>query len=196
MGENFEVGDDILNGVLTSFHNNGTSDRYIAKVNNNLITDLRLFYPNSLNSWSTYVQNMNTINVDIKFRSYYLFIRSYSFKSSDNKMFAEYHPTLWNVFGALNDGKWNLVDEENISNNPFGPLEKRNFACKTGIFNRIRIEFKQPNQTINNFGVAMRRIDFFGYLMRPNVMIRYACTLKYRTRYSHSIFIYIFLIST
>ena len=195
--ESYELGSDKINGVLNGLYNKKRTDEYIAKLNNQPFDDLRLFYSNNLGSWSTTLSNVNdinaNINIDIKFRKYF-YISSYSMKSSANPKNNEYHPVAWNVYGAIDNHKWVLIDKIDISNDGFGNLETRNFPCKARIFDKIRIEFFRLDTSSSNFNVAMRQIDFFGYLISHNVLLPFRCSFMHRkVTLSCTIFVSFFL---
>ena len=125
----------------------------------------------------------------------YLFIESYSIKSSGNDYGHRSHPLAWTLFGSTKSNEWKVLKEENVNEKQFDSLEIKNFSCSNGIFNRFKFSFSPHD--INDEGkwvVALRQIDLFGYLIPKNYLKKFAMTpTRYNKHFNYFLIVILIL---
>ena len=110
----------------------------------------------------------------VGFKRYYIYITSYSIRSSGNNPGSVFHLKSWALKGSIDGKKWNIIDNKVNSEDLNYNYIPVNYQCKEGVYRLFKLEQTDKGFT-NEYGFAVRHFEIFGTLMESEYL-PYICS--------------------
>ena len=189
----FSPDPDILNGTVAYFNNkDGIFLDYISAEasNNNEFSSRAINFSTTISYSSGERDEPQWYQVEFK-RSY-LFISSYTLRSTNNPIDYNGHLRSWNFLGSLDKIHWDKLDNHTLYDGLNGYGSTHNFKCSQGLYRFFRIQQTSP-EFAGLYGFGFRRVEFFGSLFEGEHIPQYRISSCYFPLFFKNYVLFLFL---